>query len=57
MDGGNAEDEDSRQACRQVLADMKDGLANGEALVVAFKVKEVRDLRYLFRLRLIFNLF
>ena len=48
MDGGNAGNEDSRQACGQVLADMKDGLANGEALVVAFKVKEVRDLRYSF---------
>ena len=48
MDGGNAEDEDSRQACGQVLADMKDGLATGETLVVVFKVKEVRDLRYLF---------
>ena len=48
MDGGNAEDEDSRQACGQVLADMKDGVAKGESLVVVFKVTEVRDLRYLF---------
>ena len=48
MDGGNAEDEDSRQACGQVLTDMKDGLAKGESLVVVFKVTEVRDLRYLF---------
>ena len=47
-DGGNAEDEDSRQACEQVLANMKDGVAKGESLVVVFKVTEVRDLRYLF---------
>ena len=47
-DGGNTEDDDGRQACRQVLAQMKDNLVNGEALVVALNVKEVRDLRYVF---------
>ena len=43
-DGGNTEDDDGRQ----VLAEMKDNLVNGEALVVALNVKEVRDLRYVF---------
>ena len=47
-DGGNTEDDDGRQACRQVLAQMKDNLVNGEALVVSLNVKEVRDLRYVF---------
>ena len=47
-DGGNTEDDDGRRACRQVLAQMKDNLVNGEALVVALNVKEVRDLRYVF---------
>ena len=39
-DGGDTDD-GGREACRQVLAQMKDNLVNGEALVVALNVKEV----------------
>ena len=40
-DGGDTEDDGGREACRQVLAQMKGNLVNGEALVVALNVKEV----------------
>ena len=39
-DGGDTDD-GGREACRQVLAQMKGNLVNGEALVVALNVKEV----------------
>ena len=39
-DGGDTDD-GGREACRQVLAQMKGNFVNGEALVVALNVKEV----------------